>query len=1053
MEDKKDSEEVVIDFSAVRRKLKGFFSKGNKQEEEPAPHTHQAHSTHHTASPHHQPHEHKEHHPISEDHSKSSADEITFDWKQVTAFGKTHAKWLIPLLCILIAMSFSIYFRTMPQRLPITDSWAQGTVYNFYQNQLQQQINQQYPNLPEQNRKALVATQWQKTYQENQDQIEAQVQQLSQQYKSQFRDDQGTLYLLGIDPYYYYRQSALIIKNGFPGTEKKEGVSWDSYRIAPIGRDAPWNFHNWFGAMLYRLVSLFTDTSVMATFFYVGTIFAALTVIPAFFIGRIITKNNAGGFFTAMIIAVTGFFVSRTTGESSDTDVYSVFFPILITWLFLEAITAQKRKHQLLWGALAGLATGLFAFAWTGWWYIATFIIITSIAHLLALLVIHRKNWKDSFKPALMNSGYSIGSYIITASIFVSLFISFREFIRIIFGPLQFLALKAVGVTSYWPNIRTTVAELNVTSLANVINQLDGKLLFMLAVVGIILTLLLKDEQGKRDFRVPFFLAMWLVASLYATTKGVRFILQITPVYAIALGAFMGIAWEYSSRWISKGLKLNTLVTKTIVFLLLVLLLIQPIKTGYSQAYNAVPSVNDGWYNTLTKIKNEAPQNAIITSWWDFGHWFKAIADRPVTFDGGTQVGHDAYWVGKALLTNDEKLTVGIVRMLNCGQNNAFDELDKILNDTPTEIALLNTMVTQTKEMAIKTLHDQGLTAEQIAGVVQYTHCDNPPQDYFITSDDMIGKAGVWGHFGSWNYEKAVMYQKTRNLNRAEAVQFLVSHFNLTEEQADRTHAEIQSTEADRWISPWPSYLSGRAGCQNGPNGTLACPVGTPQGNALILVDLATADATLKVNNDEIVHPASLVYADKEGVKEKRFEGKTVPFSLVLLPAGEKTYEGILADPSLAYSTFTKLFFFEGHGVECFSKFDDARTFTGGRIITWAVDYNCGQSNQVYFLPKEEVEAAHILIATSGRSEEEALKIIEDLQQNVTVKNFKEYAQTYSDDPGSKGQGGYLGWFGKGQMVPEFEQAAFSLKPNEISKPVKTQFGYHLILVLDTRKT
>jgi len=104
-------------------------------------------------------------------------------------------------------------------------------------------------------------------------------------------------------------------------------------------------------------------------------------------------------------------------------------------------------------------------------------------------------------------------------------------------------------------------------------------------------------------------------------------------------------------------------------------------------------------------------------------------------------------------------------------------------------------------------------------------------------------------------------------------------------------------------------------------------------------------------------------------------------------------------------------------------------------------------------LPKEEVEAAHILIATSGRSEEEALKIIEDLQQNVTVKNFKEYAQTYSDDPGSKGQGGYLGWFGKGQMVPEFEQAAFSLKPNEISKPVKTQFGYHLILVLDTRKT
>ena len=70
---------------------------------------------------------------------------------------------------------------------------------------------------------------------------------------------------------------------------------------------------------------------------------------------------------------------------------------------------------------------------------------------------------------------------------------------------------------------------------------------------------------------------------------------------------------------------------------------------------------------------------------------------------------------------------------------------------------------------------------------------------------------------------------------------------------------------------------------------------------------------------------------------------------------------------------------------------------------------------------------------------------------NIMVDNFAEYAQKYSDDPGSKTNGGSLGWFGKGMMVPEFEKAAFSLAKNKISPPVKTQFGYHLILVMDKR--
>jgi peptidyl-prolyl cis-trans isomerase C len=90
-----------------------------------------------------------------------------------------------------------------------------------------------------------------------------------------------------------------------------------------------------------------------------------------------------------------------------------------------------------------------------------------------------------------------------------------------------------------------------------------------------------------------------------------------------------------------------------------------------------------------------------------------------------------------------------------------------------------------------------------------------------------------------------------------------------------------------------------------------------------------------------------------------------------------------------------------------------------------------------------EVRASHILVKT----EQEANDL---LKQIKTGKDFGELAKNCSDCP-SKRQGGDLGFFSRGQMVKEFENAAFSMSKGEVSNPVKTQFGYHLIKVTDTR--
>jgi len=94
--------------------------------------------------------------------------------------------------------------------------------------------------------------------------------------------------------------------------------------------------------------------------------------------------------------------------------------------------------------------------------------------------------------------------------------------------------------------------------------------------------------------------------------------------------------------------------------------------------------------------------------------------------------------------------------------------------------------------------------------------------------------------------------------------------------------------------------------------------------------------------------------------------------------------------------------------------------------------------------PEEEVQARHILVDSEDKAKELADKIAKG-------EDFAKLAKENSKDPGSKDDGGMLGFFGKGQMVPAFEEAAFRLKKGEVSPPVKSQFGYHLIKVEDRR--
>jgi peptidyl-prolyl cis-trans isomerase C len=113
-------------------------------------------------------------------------------------------------------------------------------------------------------------------------------------------------------------------------------------------------------------------------------------------------------------------------------------------------------------------------------------------------------------------------------------------------------------------------------------------------------------------------------------------------------------------------------------------------------------------------------------------------------------------------------------------------------------------------------------------------------------------------------------------------------------------------------------------------------------------------------------------------------------------------------------------------------------------------------NKEKFFVP-EQVKARHILVKVSpdatGDEKKKAVEKAEGvLERAGQGDDFAKLAEEYSDDPGSRQRGGALGFFGKGRMVKSFEDAAFSLKPGQISGIVETRFGFHIIKVEDHKE-
>jgi hypothetical protein len=887
-------------------------------------------------------------------------DEIEIDMAMITAKIKTTSskavqflknnQYVLPIILLIIAIFFSVHFRMYPSNLPITDQWAESTIYNSYRSDITNQINQQYPNLPDSHKERLINEEFNKFLKENGAQINPLIEQYSNQFKSHFQNEDGNTFLLAIDPYLWYRYGLNYLECKHPGCYEIENESGTYYATLRDGR----NYQvprmagvAYLGVFIYHFMNIFKETSLMRAFFFVSIVLVALSIIPAFFLAKRL-GGNLGGFVAGLIIAINAPLLGRTPGGFTDNDGAIILFPLFAIWCLVGFIEAKSWHKRILFGTGGGLVFYLMSRIWpTQHLFFALLCSVIMYIGLLGLIdyIKHKKlsSVYDKIKQVILMPFL----FLVSCLVVLTVFVDFRYIISLFEPILNFVRFHEVAVRTAWPNVLTTVAELNVRPYSSLVDSMGGNLIIGISLIGLVLLFLIKSKDKKSNLLFASAILVWTVATVFSYSRGLRFAILVVPSLAICFGTALGLMYQYGSKWFTKELHLNHTLSKSLFCFIILLLFILPVTptgslftSARDVSMNQIPSYNTAWDNTLNSIKSDAEDGyGYITTWWDFGHWFVAKGIR-VTFDGGDQ-GRRIHWVGNSLLTDDEHLSVSILRMLNCGQENSFNLLeDYFENDTLKAVTLTYETIVEDKDKAREILERENVDSDIINQFLDYTHCDDEIlfPHYFITSEDMVGKAGVWGHFGSWNFTKSTIWQTIRGTSFENGTDLLVKRFNISIEEAPNMYYEIQRTNADQWVSPWPGYLSERANCMD-VDDLLRCENG-------VEINLTNMKSYLYTQQGKMLL-SSLSYINHDNeFSVIEYEGDTLPYSLLLLP----NKATILAHPLHAGSMFTRLFFYEGHGLKHFKQFSDVKQITGARILTWKIDWDSTEPINIFHL-------------------------------------------------------------------------------------------------------
>lgn len=926
------------------------------------------------------------------------------------SFFQKNSSRILLILLLIIPLFLSIFLRVQPMYLPSADDYVTHKIDQQLREQITLGLFQQQNTLPPEELSKLV----EKTLQEKKQALGStyaeEIKEQTALFKAFFQNKEGQTYLFGRDPYHYYRYTKNLLERGSVGDELRNNKPFDTHMLAPLGKEIKPSLHPYVTVYVYKIVGIFNpDISLLTIFFLMPVFIMALALVPMFFLVKKF-GGVLGGFIAAIILAIHPQLMYKTIGGFSDTDAYTFFLPLLAIWLFIEAFDAKTKKARILFMLFSGISVGLLKFVWTGWWIPVYLITGATCLFLVFLFIKYRQDIKESIKTSLKEQ--STGTWLTkvkkkikkilwepkqirhawtvfcwfflfsTLSVMVARGSEFlRQIELFIFMPFYYIGNLGAAVKKavLWPNIYTSITELQKLTFQEIIKYVGGLFFILLFLVGMILLLrkykgnkeskeIQENKETKEKTYTAFFsgiiLLSWFLGMLFTTQfGGSRFMMHLIPILTIGTGITVGSIIHFllnnlelvilkKSKWY-KTTKIGVLV----ICLLIVGLILgfSPLPpfcdhgmcgTSKTLTTKLFPEFNDVWYDALDRIQEESNPDAILTSWWDAGHWFKLYADRAVTFDGASQNLPQAYWVGRVLFTPQEKEALAILRMLNCGANNVYDQVSKKHEDPLKAIQLVQLLLKQDKTQAEQTLTQQGFNDEEIMEITQNMYC-TPPQSFLILSDDMLTKYSSWAKLGTWDFERAYLIQEVSSLPPQEAVQVMQTTLGYEETKAKKIYQEMQAVKETGqiidWIGPTP-HLGKPSLCKQATATVLICDMSLPTQKIRLQIDLSIGQVQSRGITTPLrkpIIPATLLWVDEKGFHEKIFSNEydTLDQSFFIHKEGNQYFVHTI-DPNIGASMFMRLFFYKGAGLKHFTLADERQGFTVKSIQTWNIHWD-----------------------------------------------------------------------------------------------------------------
>ncbi len=359
-------------------------------------------------------------------------------------------------------------------------------------------------------------------------------------------------YLLAADPHYWYRQTQFIVDGDMP--EK------DPLRLWPEKKSISQSFFPYSAAYSFSIANALTGIKFYRFLFWFPAIVTALSVIPAFWIGRELYSNKAG-LFTAFFIGMTPSILSRTMAGFFDTDCINILLSLLIVALFLSAynridINNLKKPLPIILSILGGISLAAFALTWSGFAYIPWLLIGLFVFHGGYNILIAKG---DNFKEKLKHSYYFFKGHLI---VYIVLFLTFFIFTFSLqgLGPTE----SIIGVTNFFqeakaeggisPNVWVSISEEMGASLNQILSRV-GISIFIFGLLGLaFLGYLFYKNFGRKSIypETFFFMLIWILPTLYGSIWAVRFAMLLAIPLSICAGIAIGILFDIFIRMVRK---------------------------------------------------------------------------------------------------------------------------------------------------------------------------------------------------------------------------------------------------------------------------------------------------------------------------------------------------------------------------------------------------------------------------------------------------------------------------------------------------------------------